>query len=542
MSDEIVLDTIPQFGDPTDTDLVVPVEGEKKLVSLSEVYEEAGLECYDKIINTVIVYNRSKKLDKAGCKLLGVSGVESMIPGYDRYNTIIGKEGFLSSLTDGFVNIVKSIIKYIFMAVDWVVHRIKVITGFARSEKEQEIINSMSDRIDKNVRNIARAVAFDLGIKHIVDDAQLSQIVVGGQTTLQSINMLMGADKEDVLKAVQRLETNIQSLEAIDESFKSLINNNKRGIEDYRRAMRDLRNKCRNANGTTLTEYDLELFVQSIRETIVKNFDASKPYAQLKDALERIFEIDLPIASTQGIISKQATDALEALKPVAVRINPNEAAEVARSGTKIMAKAAALFNKDKLAYDIHDLRDLVNQDDATFIRELSQKFPDFELLPAYLEFSSRIKDYASLLDMMSKVITGLVTNLRSLVDFSNKLTVVVDDYILYICNWISEYVVAAAKENSELPKPLTPEQLVERLSKTFKKDVVVKLIGPGLNENNEWVERVYVDIESAIVAYADDLTFGTKIVASMVNTQLKTKETDKLISNFFRSCGIKKRW
>lgn len=542
MSDEIVLDTIPQFGDPTNTDLVVPVDGEKKLVSLSEVYEEAGLESYDKIINTVFVYNRSKKLDKAGCKLLGVNGTESMIPGYDRYNTVIGKEGFLSGITDGFVNIVKSIIKYILMAVDWVVHRIKVITGFARSEKEQEIINMMSDRINKNVRNIARVIAFDLGIKHLVDDAQLTQIVVGGQTTLQSINLLMGADKDDVLAATQRLESNVQSLEAIDESFKNLINNNKRGIEEYRRAMRDLRNKCRNASGTTLTEYDLELFVQSIRETIVKYFDASKPYAQLKDAIERIFEIDLPIASTQGVVSRQAAEALEALKPVAVKIKPEEAAEVARSGTKIMAKAGALFNKDKLAYDVHAIKDLVNEDDATFIRELSAKFPEFELLPAYLEFSARIKEYMTLLDMMSRVITALVTNLRGIVDFSNKLTVIVDDYILYICNSITDYVVAAAEENEKLPKPLTAEELVERLQKTLKKDVSAKMLSPGFNGNNQWIEPVFVEIESAIMAHADDFTFGSKFVTAIVNNKLKGKETQKLIDNFFRSCGIKKRW
>jgi hypothetical protein len=139
-----MLDSYYQVGNSDPTDGYIPGEN-KQRIDLTEFYETNDQESA-----TVMVMGteelRLGKLSRRTATLLGLSGTESYDPFPSERNARMGTEGFFSTVVDGFKSFIEAIIKYIRMAIDWVVDLIRGFFGFRKSARiTNEINNSLGD-------------------------------------------------------------------------------------------------------------------------------------------------------------------------------------------------------------------------------------------------------------------------------------------------------------------------------------------------------------------------------------------------------------
>jgi hypothetical protein len=142
---ESQLDSYFQLGNSAPTDAYQPGE-DKQRIDLTEFYRDS-----DQDNATVMVMGAEElalgKLSKRTAILLSLSGTESYDPFPSERNARMGTEGFFSTIAEGFKKFIETIIKYIRMAIDWVIDLIQGIFGFRKSARINEEINKSLDEM-----------------------------------------------------------------------------------------------------------------------------------------------------------------------------------------------------------------------------------------------------------------------------------------------------------------------------------------------------------------------------------------------------------
>lgn len=153
MATNDLLDDYMQVGNAQPTDSYEPGEN-TQLVDLTEFYKDT-----DQSKATVMVNGLEELslgvLSKKTARLLKLKNLDKYDPYPSAFNARLGTEGLLSSIATGFRKFIEAIIKYIRMAIDWVVNLIKGIFGFRNSkrlnEKISSNINELEDEFSKTL-------------------------------------------------------------------------------------------------------------------------------------------------------------------------------------------------------------------------------------------------------------------------------------------------------------------------------------------------------------------------------------------------------
>lgn len=133
------LDSYKQIANGHPDDSYEPGEG-KQRVDLVEFYAETKQDSATMMVTGTEALSLGKLSKRVGVyfKLPGAAGYD---PFPSERNARAGQEGFISTLRDGFKTFIENIIKYIRMAVDWVVDTVKGVFGFRKSKRVNKAIN-----------------------------------------------------------------------------------------------------------------------------------------------------------------------------------------------------------------------------------------------------------------------------------------------------------------------------------------------------------------------------------------------------------------
>lgn len=151
-----LLDDYFQLGDPTDS--YIPGDNKQK-VDLTEFYSETG-----QAKSTVMVMGTEElslgKLSKRTAALCGLKNVGSYDPFPSERNARMGAEGLITTIVEGFKSFIETIIKYIRMAIDWVVDTIKAIFGFRKSARITKAIDDELGNMKNEFETTLKALGF----------------------------------------------------------------------------------------------------------------------------------------------------------------------------------------------------------------------------------------------------------------------------------------------------------------------------------------------------------------------------------------------
>ena len=156
MSDEMVANYF-QLGDPTDS--FTPGD-DKQRVDLDEYYKTM-----DQDGATAMVQGTEElslgKLSKRTAKQLGLPNIHAYDPFPSERNARMGTEGFLGVIAEKFKAFIEMIIKYIRMAINWVVDTVKTFFGFRKTERVTKAINDSLGELKKEFVGIITGFGLD---------------------------------------------------------------------------------------------------------------------------------------------------------------------------------------------------------------------------------------------------------------------------------------------------------------------------------------------------------------------------------------------
>jgi len=176
MSDVDLLDDYIQLGNSDNVDGYQPGNNKQK-VDLTEYYRDTG-----QAEATVMVMGSEElslgKLSKRTAALLGLQGVSNYDPFPSERNARLGAEGFFSTVYEGFRKFIETIIKYIKMAIDWVVDTVATIFGFRKSKRITKEIDDNLDAMKKEFEEMCRGLGLPTdyyNVEHFVGELKPGQ-------------------------------------------------------------------------------------------------------------------------------------------------------------------------------------------------------------------------------------------------------------------------------------------------------------------------------------------------------------------------------
>jgi hypothetical protein len=152
------LDSYKQIADGHPDDSYEPGTN-KQRIDLTEYYKETKQDDATMMVSGIEAMNLGK-FSKRVAGYFKLAGFESYDPFPSERNARAGQEGFFATLKNGFKTFIENIIKYIRMAVDWVVDTVRGIFGFRKSARINKAINDSLDDLKKEFVTVLSGLGF----------------------------------------------------------------------------------------------------------------------------------------------------------------------------------------------------------------------------------------------------------------------------------------------------------------------------------------------------------------------------------------------
>lgn len=145
----------------TPTDSFLPGD-DKQLIDLDELYVETKQDHATAMVMGAEALSLGK-MSRQIAATLNLPNLQEYDPFPSQRNSVMGTEGFFTTLYEGFKNFIEGIIKYIRMALNWVADTVKGIFGFRKSERIEKAINTSLPSLQEEFKTTLSGLGFPAG-------------------------------------------------------------------------------------------------------------------------------------------------------------------------------------------------------------------------------------------------------------------------------------------------------------------------------------------------------------------------------------------
>lgn len=415
------LDDYQQIGNSSPVDSYQPGEN-KQRVDLTEYYQVSDQN------NATVMVMGSEQLNlgvfsKQVARHLKLQGVENYDPFPSERNARMGAEGFFSSVYENFKSFIETIIRYIRMAIDWVVDMVKGIFGFRKSERITKAIDDALPDLKKEFEDTLISFGFNIAEYNV--ENFLGKLPAG-QDRVAQIHLLknkLDSDVDQVKKLaacvplIQQLNGKIkQATDKVTVAQKRL---KKTILEEYNRTRVRI-NSGSHATGENssevvvvtkaLHEIVLTLSVDEITALMGKlykdlyNLDFSNDELANKfDQVQNRLKAEV-VASGSTVCGVDVSSTLLEIQRLNVRYQELVDSEVDIS--KVNWKA---------------LGEIVDKDDAEKIKTMATNYKSPQLLADYQFLSAMVRNFTQMCYSLNKEVLRVEKQIVSLVEWYGRI-------------------------------------------------------------------------------------------------------------------------
>lgn len=401
-----------------------PADG-KGFISLDEVYENAGTEAIALLARNCAEYSKNNRLSPEGLSVLRISGTESLMPGYDRFNAMKGGESFVDSLKKGFIIVIKAIKALIIKVIDFIVTKIRTVLGFEKTEKELAIVAEQTKNaqgaVSRLLTKLAEGVDFKFDFNEFYGD--LPDQVTSGEI----FNIVKGKNRS----SIEQIEQLNESRQLLAEANQVLMKSGavaRHATARYKEAVAELRAA---AEKDGFNKSHIIKFRNDLESEVAGTLDVSEMTATTEKLLTTIYNLDLKGTGLDSTIKGQMTKLREEVGQSQPLVLDREITKrimgLKASMTKIMEKSSSVKYD---ATEVQRLKDLIAVSDAELLEVISTKTGDTGLIQmGYTEYSNIISTYIQHCDLLSTVIVNIKKTIASLVNWTNKVDKLMTAYV-----------------------------------------------------------------------------------------------------------------
>lgn len=413
-----LLESYKQSANGHPVDSYIPGDN-KQRIDLVEYYAETDQSGATAMVSGTEAMSLGK-ISRRLAMQLKIKGASNFDPFPSERNARAGQEGFFSTIRDGFKTFIENIIKYIRMALDWVVDTVKSIFGFRKSARINQAVNDSLVDMKKEFANSLTGIGFpasEYNVENFIGHMPENTNRIGQMTLLKS----KLASDEETIKGLQEalplLQQTIAKLNRASERASQANKTLKRVIgEEYKR----LTVRASNPQLAVASEDSPEAnrVLKACME-VNASLDTSGLATDVRAIYEALYSISFSneeLMEGFNVVRKRVQDTLVT---ESVKLNKTDISAL-MTGIQYLNQRYIEIGKDEVdlsKIDFKALGSIINRDDATKVELMAKHLGNPALLGAYQETTVNIRNFSQFCFMISQSL------------------LIVEQQVVNLCNW-----------------------------------------------------------------------------------------------------------
>ena len=243
-------------------------DDDKQRIDLDEFYETCEQTGVTAMVNGAEAYFSHGVLSKATARLCGIKGCENFDPVPSRFNARLGGESFVTEIVDGFKKFIENIIKYIKMAVNWLIDIVKTLFGYKKTHRQVDQAAKEMENIKKEFNELLKGLGFPAGtwdLENFIGNPDMSFDRLSAFKILRS----KFVDDEEAIKRLgESLPTFITTLGYMNDASKKM----RRASDNFHRTIQNAAHQVQKQKTGGMPELEL-IKVAANEIKLATNFD-----------------------------------------------------------------------------------------------------------------------------------------------------------------------------------------------------------------------------------------------------------------------------
>jgi len=467
------LDDYQQMGNSSPVDSYHPGEN-KQRVDLTEYYQVSDQN------NATVMVMGSEQLalgtfSKQIARHLKLQGVEKYDPFPSQRNARMGAEGFFTAIYDGFKTFIETIIKYIRMAIDWVVDMVKGIFGFRKSERITKAIDDSLGDLKKEFEDTLISFGFNIAeynVEKFLGD------LPKGQDRVAQIHLLKNKLDSDI-DQVKKLGTCVPLIQQLNGKVK--MAGDKMGLaskrlkkvilDEYNRSR--VRAKAGNRVGGDDSS-EVTVINKALHETML-SLDVSEVTGLMSKLYKDLYSLDFSneeLANKFDQVQKRLASEVTASASVVRGVDVSATLlEINRLNARYQELVDSEVDISKV--DWKALGEIVDKSDMDKIATIAGYYNTPQLLADYQALSVEVRNFTQMCYAINKEVLRVERQIVSLVEWYGRIHAYYYSGVMGDIEALEKIVTAARA------KGLSP--IIE--GRVFIKDADAKTFGEKLTAN-----------------------------------------------------------
>jgi hypothetical protein len=409
------------MGNSSPVDSYQPGEN-KQRVDLTEYYQVS-----DQNNATVMVMGAEQLslgvFSKQVARHLKLKGVEQYDPFPSARNARLGAEGFFTAIYDGFKNFIETIIKYIRMAIDWVVDMVKGIFGFRKSERITKAIDDELGNLKKEFEDVLISFGFnaaEYNVEKFLGD------LPKGQDRMAQIHLLKNRLDSDV-DQIKKLTTCVPVIQQLNGKIKVATDKVTVAQKKLKKIILDEYNRSRvraSSGNKVQGENSSEVVVisKAIQETILclGTGDITEVLGKLyKELYSLEFSNDEIANKFDKVQTRLKTEVVNAAMTVRGIGVTETMAEIQRLNLRYQELVDSEIDISKINWKA--MAEIVDKTDSDKIAALAGYYNTPELLAAYQGMSVDVRNFTQMCYAINKEVMRVEKQIVSVVEWYGRI-------------------------------------------------------------------------------------------------------------------------
>lgn len=392
----------------------------KVYVDLTEVFDDTDGRDVQVIVEGIESFMSGTLPDKVN-KLLNLP----YEPGDTRFNARVGNEGFISTISEGFLKFIKSIINFITGICKWIYNGAKVLLGFEKTERQKK--ECVKTRL--LLRDELLELFTKLGLPNdLYDIRTLLDSVPEAYNRIQTLKFIKTKLQSDE-QSIEQLGKALPLLDKLTSETGKTLSRLNRARRSVGKKVSEIERKIKQNRLASIDCTELAVVINEARKEASLN-DLQAP---LSEVIKSFYGIE--VIDGNGVINyeKLHKDIEQVTTVVNKRVEKDKVKNIQNIINNI--EVYILQNHDTLRVvkeiddELKDLRDAVNMDEATIIDGAARIVGDNNILQLYMLYTNEIKQFTLEINQVISLTKTLRLNIQSLIDWNNRVERLLVAYI-----------------------------------------------------------------------------------------------------------------
>ena len=344
--------------------------------------------------------------------------------GGTHYNNRRGAEGFLTTMKDGFLKFIKSLIEFLKMIGNLIMRGVLSLFGFEKSERQQKEYKALRVGLKDELTEILRKLGLP---NNLYDIENLMNSVPEASSRVQTLTFI----KNKILSEDESIRRLIECVPLIN-SLAGDLSKTTREVNQGRKVIQSkIGNLRRKLKANTVSLGDLRELETALLESRSRaNFN--KITGPLAVLIEKMYDVKPQVTDNRINFDILGKDLKEKVGVINKKIQAHEAKQFQ---IKIAELESAILSDDTLSLlyivdkDLHDGLLMLSLDDAQIVGTCCDIVQDQTAAHCYVSYCNEIKVFSREINEIIKIVRDSKLNADNLLKWRNRVEVVLQAYL-----------------------------------------------------------------------------------------------------------------